>query len=74
MADAIRKITSLPAARFSLTRSGRLQPGFDADVTVFDPRRIGSAATYENPKVPPDGIVHVFRRGRLMLRQGAVLN
>ncbi len=70
---AVHKITQRPAERFQLTRRGSLQPGFFADITVFDPERIGSLATYEQPQVPPVGITRVFRNGRLVLKDGAIV-
>jgi len=73
LSEAIRKITSLPAGRFGLNRAGRLERGFAADVTVFDPRTVGSPATYENPDLPPQGIEYVFLRGREILHRGAVV-
>jgi N-acyl-D-aspartate/D-glutamate deacylase len=60
---AIYKITGYPAMRFGLKERGLLQPGFSADVTVFDPRTIASEATYESPERQPTGIRHVFRKG-----------
>ncbi len=64
--EAVRKITGLPAERFQLGGRGRLAEGFAADITVFDPSRIGSDATYERPEVAPRGI-------RLVVRDGVVL-
>ena len=68
--EAIRKITDLPARRGERRRPsaayqrGRLAPGYFADITVFDPSRVSSPATYENPRLAPVGIRHVFRNGR----------
>jgi N-acyl-D-aspartate/D-glutamate deacylase len=62
--EAIRKITDLPARRFRIPQRGRLAPGYFADITVFDPSRVSSPATYENPRLAPVGIRHVFRNGR----------
>lgn len=61
--EAIHKITGAPAARFDLKDRGLLKPGYAADVTVFDPKSIGTTATYEEPELPPTGIRHVFRDG-----------
>lgn len=71
LSEAIRKITSLPARRFGIDRAGLLKPGFAADVTVFNPRTVGSPATYEDPARPPKGIEYVFRSGREILGQRA---
>jgi dihydroorotase/N-acyl-D-amino-acid deacylase len=61
--EAIHKITGAPAARFDLKDRGLLKPGYAADVTVFDPKSIGTTATYEEPELPPTGIRQVFRDG-----------
>jgi N-acyl-D-amino-acid deacylase len=38
--EGVRRLTSEPADFLSLTRKGRLKPGNDADLVVFDPERI----------------------------------
>jgi len=65
LAEAVRKITDLPARRFGLRGRGRLQPGYKADVVVFDAQKIGSPATYDDPERPPAGIRWVFREGKI---------
>jgi len=62
--EAIRKITAMPAERFGLSGRGRLQPGYHADITVFNPDTVNSPATYENPEAAPCGIELVIRNGR----------
>jgi dihydroorotase/N-acyl-D-amino-acid deacylase len=71
--EAVRKITSLPAERFHLRGRGRILPGYDADLVVFDAMRIGSPATYDRPEQPPDGICHVLRRGVFTVRNGGIV-
>jgi N-acyl-D-amino-acid deacylase len=61
---AIHKITGAPARRFGIERRGELRPGYAADITVFDPERIVSRATYAAPEQSPQGILHVFKDGR----------
>lgn len=63
--EAIARITWRPAERFGLKQRGRLEPGYLADITVFDPRAIDSPATYEDPERPPVGIRYVIRNGKL---------
>ena len=62
--EAVHKITMKPAARLRLADRGRLAPGYIADITVFDPRRIASRATYASPQADPVGITRVIRAGR----------
>ncbi|MGI8959912.1 MAG: N-acyl-D-amino-acid deacylase family protein [Bryobacteraceae bacterium] len=63
LAEAVHKVTDKPARRFGMEKRGRLEQGYFADVVVFDPERVNSQGTYENPAVPPVGIRHVFRNG-----------
>ena len=67
--EAIRKITSRPAERFGLRGRGRIEPGYHADLVVFDPVRIGSPATYERPEQPPVGIHYVLCDGEFTFRR-----
>jgi N-acyl-D-amino-acid deacylase len=68
--EAVRKMTGLPAARFSLAGRGRLIPGAYADVTVFDPATVIDRATFERPTAPAAGIEHVFVNGRPVWAEG----
>jgi N-acyl-D-amino-acid deacylase len=70
MAEAIRKITSLPAEREHLVGRGLLKPGFYADVTVFDPKTIIDKATYAHPNVMSEGIDYVLVNGQLEFKHG----
>jgi dihydroorotase/N-acyl-D-amino-acid deacylase len=63
LTEAVHKITDKAARRFEISRRGRLEPGYFADVVVFDPETVNSPATYENPELSPIGIRHVFRNG-----------
>jgi N-acyl-D-amino-acid deacylase len=47
--EAVRKMTSRPAARVGLTDRGILRPGLMADITVFNPATIRDVATYADP-------------------------
>ena len=68
--EAIRKMTSMSAARVGLSDRGKLARGFAADVVVFDPARIADRATFENPFQYPAGIAAVVVNGAFALRQG----
>lgn len=69
--EAIRKATSLIARQFGLAGRGVLLPGAHADVTVFDPARIGHAGTYTDPDVAPVGVETVVLGGRVVVDGGA---
>jgi N-acyl-D-amino-acid deacylase len=69
--EAVRKMTSLPAATIGMTDRGLVAPSFAADLVVFDPRRITDHATFAEPMLPSEGVVHVLVNGTLALRDGA---
>ncbi len=71
-AEAVRRMTSLPAALFGLHDRGTIASGMHADLVVFDPVRIVDRATYEQPFVPPEGIRDVYVNGEAVLRDGAM--
>ncbi len=68
--EAIRKITSWPAARMGLTDRGVLREGLAADVVVFDLDTIDDVASWENPTAKPKGIEYVVVNGQLVLDGG----
>lgn len=70
LAEAVRKMTSLPAARFGLHDRGQLREGWRADVTVFDPDSVVDHASFEAPRNYPDGIVYVFVNGEMVVDHG----
>lgn len=70
LADAIRRLTSLPAERLGLRDRGALQPHQWADVTVFDPAGITSHCTVEAPRRYASGIAHVLVNGVFTMRDG----
>jgi dihydroorotase/N-acyl-D-amino-acid deacylase len=70
--EAIRKMTSLAAARVGLHDRGLLRPGMAADVTVFDPAAIRDVATFENPNHYSVGVRWVFVNGRAVIANSAI--
>jgi N-acyl-D-aspartate/D-glutamate deacylase len=68
--DAVRKMTSLNAAKLGLRDRGILRLGAYADVTVFDPQRTLDRATYTNPFQYNEGIVHVIVNGQSVIDKG----
>jgi N-acyl-D-aspartate/D-glutamate deacylase len=79
--EAVKRMTSEPAAALGLTGRGRLAPGFAADVVVFDLDRI----TYDTPRMVRDlpggaerlwhdatGIDDVVVNGHAAVRDGEV--
>ncbi|HYW13775.1 MAG TPA: D-aminoacylase [Longimicrobium sp.] len=68
--DAIRRFTSLPAARVGLDERGVIKEGMFADFTIFDPNTVCDRATFEEPVQVSAGIVHVIVNGVPVLRDG----
>ena len=68
--EAIRKMTSFPAASAGLESRGLLKPGFFADITVFDPKTVRDLATFESPNRYSEGIRWVAVNGVLVLDGG----
>lgn len=71
--DAVRRMTSFPAARLGLRDRGLLRPGLAADITVFDPAAIADRATFADPHHYSVGVRHVVVNGRLTVSDGAHL-
>jgi len=70
MEEAIRKLTSFPAATLRIKDRGRLAPAYFADVVVFDPKTIADTSTYEKPHQYAVGVKHVWVNGGQVLKDG----
>ena len=68
--DAVRKMTSLNAAKLGIRDRGLLRPGDFADVTVFDPERVIDKSTYTAPFAYNEGIEYVIVNGQVVLERG----
>jgi len=70
MADAIRKLSGLPATNLELDRRGFLKEGMFADVVVFEPATIADRATFDNPHQYATGMRQVFVNGSQVIKNG----
>ena len=68
--EAVRKMTSAPAARLGLRDRGVIREDAVADLVVFDPATVRSTATYDEPRSFPVGIEHVIVAGALVVDAG----
>jgi N-acyl-D-amino-acid deacylase len=68
--DAVRKLTSLPAKKHRIAERGMLQPGWFADIVIFDPATIADVATYQEPRQYPVGIDAVIVNGQVVAQGG----
>ena len=69
--EAVRRMTSLAAATFGLVERGRIEPGYWADLVLFDPATVIDTATYDDPQQAPDGIRLVVVNGAIAYQDGA---
>ncbi|MDO9368266.1 MAG: D-aminoacylase [Sphingopyxis sp.] len=68
--QAVYRLTKLPATNLGIKDRGALQPGYYADVVVFDPATIGDRSTFEKPHQYSVGMRDVFVNGVGVLRNG----
>jgi N-acyl-D-amino-acid deacylase len=68
--EAVRKMTSLPAAKHRIRERGVLRAGWLADVVIFDPATIADVATYAEPRQYPAGIDYVIVNGQVAVDGG----
>lgn len=68
--EAIRKMTSLPAARMGLKDRGLIKEGYMADIVIFDPERIKDKNTFSDPHQFPEGIEYVLVNGNISVDKG----
>ena len=70
--DAVRKMTSVPAARLRLSDRGLVKPGMKADLVIFDDARVIDRSTFQEPQLIAEGIERVFVNGVEVWRDRAV--
>jgi N-acyl-D-amino-acid deacylase len=69
--EAVRRMTSVPAAVFGLNERGVIQRGAFADLVVFDPDTVIDKADFSEPKQPSAGIEFVLVNGQPVWRDVA---
>ena len=72
--EAIRKMTSLPAGQFGLSKRGELKRDYAADIVVFHPDELEDHATYGNPHMLSSGIRDVLINGVRTLKSNSPTN
>lgn len=68
--DAVRRMTSIAAQRFSLLDRGLVRPDMMADLVLFE-ESVADRATFDEPTLMPIGISHVWVNGEAIIRDGA---
>lgn len=77
MNEALRKMTIMPAQHMesrvpAMGRKGRLQPGSDADIVIFDPTAIIDRSTVDEPLRPSEGMRYVIVNGVVVVKDGEI--
>jgi dihydroorotase/N-acyl-D-amino-acid deacylase len=72
MEDAVRRMTSFPAARVGLGDRGILRAGLKADIAIFDPDLVRDRATFEAPHQYAEGFSFVIVNGQVVFERGAM--
>lgn len=70
IAEAVRKMTSLPADNLKLKNRGRLKEGYFADIVIFDPDTIQDHSQFDSPHQYSTGVSDVLVNGVPVLRNG----
>ena len=68
--DAVRKMTSLNAAKIGLRDRGLLRAESFADIALFDEKRVIDRATYDEPFQYSEGIEYVIVNGQIVIDKG----
>ncbi len=71
-AEAIHRMTGLPARILNLSDRGAIERGARADIAVFDPAEFGEQATTYEPNRLATGMAHVIVNGVHTLDDGAL--
>ncbi|MCB8881016.1 D-aminoacylase [Acidisoma cellulosilytica] len=69
--DAVRRMTAIPAQRFSLGQRGLLRPGMIADMVLFEDA-VTDHASFEEPVQAPSGISDVWVAGQAVVAAGQI--
>ena len=70
LAEAVRKLSGLPASNLSLTDRGLLKTCYFADIVVFDPATIQDHSTFDKPAQLATGVADVLINGGFALKDG----
>ena len=71
LAEAVRKLTGMPAEVYGLAGKGFIRVGMDADLTLFNAETVTDHATYSQPLLPNEGIARVYVNGVCAVKDDA---
>lgn len=70
LAEAVRKMTAMPAEKLGLKDRGTLEKGKVADITIFNPETVIDRATFTDPHRYAKGIDYVLVNGKVTVEKG----
>ena len=70
--QAVRRMTSGPAARLGLQDRGLVREGMAADLVAFDPERVREKGTYADPVQYAEGFSLVITAGKVAMEDGVL--
>lgn len=78
LTEAIAKCALIPAQIMescapAFRRKGRLQPGADADIAIFDLDTVGECASFSHMTRPAEGMRHVLVNGTAVISDGQLV-
>ena len=68
--EMIRRMTGLPAQVYGLKSKGRLAPGYDADICIFDYEKLEDCADYIRFDAKNQGLSYVLVAGEVVVEDG----
>jgi N-acyl-D-amino-acid deacylase len=68
--EAVRKMTSLPAANAGIVKRGRIAPDYFADLVVFDPSTVADRADFGHAQDLAVGVRTVWVNGQIVFDNG----
>jgi N-acyl-D-amino-acid deacylase len=70
LATAVKKMTSMPAAKLGLQKRGLIAEDYFADIVLFNPETVIDNASFVNPHQFPSGIEYVIVNGKITVKNG----
>jgi N-acyl-D-amino-acid deacylase len=68
--EAVRKLSGLAASNMGIRDRGRIAPGMQADLVLFDPKIVLDRSTLDDPAAVSEGIRMVWVNGTVVYREG----
>ncbi len=70
LTTAVKKMTSMPAAKLGLQKRGLIAKDYFADIVLFNPETVIDNASFVDPHQFPSGIEYVIVNGKITVKNG----